>query len=130
MSSAKAQLISKCFRAVLNKKKFRVFNVKILPNSDLCWNGFTHAQLLNIRILVEFCISGIQCPNSFKYLPTAVVLSSTLAILPIFCILMRLPDGDSPCCARVVKSNTKRFTEFINCNFSRKLVELTLLSFQ
>ena len=53
-------------------RKVLVFSVKILPISDLCWNGFTHAQLLNIRILVEFCISGIHCSNSFKYLPIAV----------------------------------------------------------
>ena len=72
--SSNAQLISKCFRAVLNtrKEKFRVIDVKILPNSDLCWNGFTHAQLLNITILAEVCISGIHSSNSFKYLPIAV----------------------------------------------------------
>ena len=28
-----------------------------------------------------------------------------------------------------VKSNTKRFTEFTNCNLSQRLVELTLLIF-
>ena len=28
------------------------------------------------------------------------------------------------------KSNTKRFTEFTNCNLSQRLVELTLLFFQ
>ena len=27
-----------------------------------------------------------------------------------------------------VKSNTKRFTEFTNCNLSQRLVELTILS--
>ena len=28
-----------------------------------------------------------------------------------------------------IKSNTERFTEFTNCNLSRKLIELTLLFF-
>ena len=44
----------------------------LLPNSVLSWNGFTHAQLPNIRILVEFCIFGIQSTNSFKFLPIVV----------------------------------------------------------
>ena len=43
--------------------------------------------------LVEFCISGIHCANSFKYLPNSCELNSTLAILPILCISTRLPDG-------------------------------------
>ena len=66
------------------------FDFSTIKNSDLCWNDFTHAQLLNIRILVEFCISGIHCANSFN----SCELNSTLAILPILSISMRLPDGD------------------------------------
>ena len=49
--------------------------------------------------LVEFYISGIHCPIP---LIAACELNSILAILPILCILMRLLDGDSPCCAREI----------------------------
>ena len=38
-----------------------------------------------------------------KVFANSCELNPTLAILPILCILMRLPDGDSPCCARVDK---------------------------
>ena len=37
-------------------------------------------------------------------------LNPTLAILPVLCILMRLPDGDSPCCTRL-NSQTCFFKE-------------------
>ena len=72
--------------------------------------------LIVIRILVEFCISGIHSSNSFKYLPIAE-LNPTLAILPILCILMRLPNGDSPCCAR--EQNKRPAPEFPYWKFPR-----------
>ena len=91
------------------RKKFRVFNVKILPNSHLCWNSFTHAQLLNIRILVKFLHFWYSLFQFLQVFANSYELNATLTILPILCILMRLADGDSPCCARVVFTWERNF---------------------
>ena len=60
-----------------------------------------HAQLLNMRILVEFLRFWHSLFQFLHVFANSCVLNPTLAILPILFILMRLPDGDSPCCAQV-----------------------------
>ena len=72
----------------------------MLPNSYLCWNGVTHAQLLKIRVLVEFLIFWFSLFQFFKVFASSCELNPTMAILPILSILIRWPDGDSPSCTR------------------------------
>ena len=59
-----------------------------------------HAQLLNIRISVEFCIFWYSMFQFLQVFASSCELNPTLAILLILCILIRLPTGDSPCCAQ------------------------------
>ena len=52
----------------------------------------------NFSRILHFWYSLFQFLQVFA---NSCELNPTQAILPILCILMRLPDGDSPCCARV-----------------------------
>ena len=61
-----------------------------------------------------------QCIYSTYMVPKYPSLNRVKRDIPI----KRLGNGI------FVKANTKRFTEFTNCNLSQRLVELTLLFFQ
>ena len=53
----------------------------------------------NFSSILHFWYSLFQFLQVFT---NSCELNPTLAISPILCILMRLPDGDSPCCTRVL----------------------------
>ena len=79
----------------------------------------------------NFMVIGLQIgklhrgAESARPPPPAVLDSKKLGLFRVKrdILIKRLRNGT------FVKSNTKRFTEFTNCNLSQRLVELTLLFF-